>query len=111
MTKGETEAAEQPLAEAYEADATAADAEEYLGTGTPLKVRVGPAPLSALAVRMSGADIDRLRARANAEGIGLTQLARAWILERLDEDEADQVPAEVEAALGTLRRYATGQAT
>ncbi len=47
--------------------------------------------------------MDRLKARADEEGVGSTQLARQWILERLDEGST--VPAEAEAAIATLRSY------
>jgi hypothetical protein len=42
-------------------------------------------PKNALAVRFEVADLDRLRARAEAEGVGVTQLVRTWAVERLDE--------------------------
>jgi hypothetical protein len=42
-------------------------------------------PKNALAVRFEVADLDRLRARAEAEGVGVTQLVRNWVVERLAE--------------------------
>lgn len=42
-------------------------------------------PKNALAVRFEVADLDRLRERAEAEGVGVTQLVRNWVVERLDE--------------------------
>jgi len=87
----------------YEAEAQAADEREYLASEmTPADVELGSGPKSAIAMRLSGADVQRLKARAAMEGIGFTQLARQWILERLDEPST--VPAEAEAALATLRR-------
>ena len=44
-------------------------------------------PKSSLAVRFDSRDLDRLRVRAEGEGIGITQLVRQWVLERLDEPE------------------------
>lgn len=44
-------------------------------------------PKSSLAVRFEAADLDRLRRRAGAEGVGITQLVRRWVQERLDEPE------------------------
>ncbi len=58
--------------------------------------------MSAFAVRFDPADVDRLRARAGAEGVGVTQLVRAWVLDRLEADDA--VPVEADEALSTLRR-------
>ena len=87
----------------YEAEAQAADDREYLASEMTLAdVDLGPGPKSAIAIRLRGADVERLKARADTEGIGFTQLARQWILERLDEPST--VPAEAEAALATLRR-------
>ena len=45
-------------------------------------------PKSTLAVRLDGADIERLRDTAQKAGIGITQLVRTWVLERLDALEA-----------------------
>ncbi len=89
------------MAERYEADADVADALEF-GSGTPVEVKAGPQRMSAFAVRFDPADVDRLRARAHAEGIGVTQLVRAWVLDRLEDDDA--VPVEADEALRTLRR-------
>lgn len=81
----------------------AAEADEVeFGQGRRVKVRTSGEPMSSLAVRLSGADIERLRTRADAESVGVTQLVRTWILARLDDDET--VPPEAEAALGTIRR-------
>lgn len=87
----------------YEADATAEDEREHLGGGTRLDTHVTSVK-STLAVRLDGADIDRLRQRAGAEGVGLTQLARQWILERLDEDTGQ--PPSREQQIRTLARRA-----
>jgi len=73
------------MAARYEADADEADALEF-GSGTPVDVKAGPQRMSAFAVRFDPADVDRLRARAHAEGIGVTQLVREWILERLERE-------------------------
>lgn len=96
-------------AELYEKEATAADEQEYLiSEGTPVDVQVGPRRMSSLAVRFGQADVDRLRARAEAEGVGVTQLVRAWVLERLAERDA--VPLEADEALSTLRRLVAHRA-
>lgn len=44
-------------------------------------------PKSSLAVRFDARDLDRLRVRAESDGVGVTQLVRQWVLERLDEPE------------------------
>lgn len=91
------------------AERVAAEADEMeFGKGRRVKVRTGE-PMSALAVRLSGTDIERLRARAEAQGVGVTQLVRTWILARLDE--TDSVPVEAEEALGTIRRMLAGSGT
>jgi predicted DNA binding CopG/RHH family protein len=89
----------------YEPEAREADEREYLVSSMEptTDVELGPGPKAAIAIRLSGADVERLKARADSEGIGFTQLARQWILERLDEPST--VPAEAEAALATLRRF------
>ncbi len=84
----------------YEADADEADGLEF-GNGTTVEVKTGQR-MSAFAVRFDPADVDRLRERANAEGVGVTQLVRAWVLDRLEAD--DNVPVEADEALSTLRR-------
>ena len=86
----------------YETEATAADEREYLiSTTRPLAVELSPGPKSAIAIRLDAADVERLKARADLEGMGFTQLARQWILERLDGPT--EIPAEAEAALAVLR--------
>ena len=44
-------------------------------------------PKSSLAVRFEAADLERIRQRAEAEGVGITQLVRRWVVERLEEPE------------------------
>jgi hypothetical protein len=52
----------------------------------PVEVSRGR-PKSSLAVRFDTKDLDRLRARAESDGVGVTQLVRRWVLERLDQPE------------------------
>ena len=47
-------------------------------------------PQSAIAILLSAVDVERLKARADQEGIGFTQLARQWILERLGDEDPDE---------------------
>lgn len=42
-------------------------------------------PKSSLAVRFDSADLEQLRVRAEVEGLGVTQLVRRWVMERLNE--------------------------
>ena len=54
------------------------------------------------------ADIERLRQRAAAAGVGITQLVRTWVLERLDEPEpSDAVGDLMEALERSLRAART----
>lgn len=85
----------------YEADAIEADGLEF-GNGAPVEVKAGPRRMSAFALRFDPAVVERLRVRADTEGVGVTQLVRAWVLDRLEADDA--VPVEADEALSTLRR-------
>jgi hypothetical protein len=98
----------------YEADATAADAEHVFDPATAIRAtpRRGEPPMSAMSVRISGADIARLGRVADAQGVGLTQLARQWILQRLDAEAPppaspaatlEKAIAELSQVLASLR--------
>jgi hypothetical protein len=63
-------------------------------------------PKSALSVRLDATDIERLRLRAETEGVGITQLVRAWILERLDEPEPSAAVVDLMRALEDSLRAA-----
>lgn len=96
-------------AEQDEQEAMVADEQEHLTQeGTPAAVQVGPRRMSSSAVRFGQADVDRRRARAGTEGVGVTQPVRAWVLERLAEQDA--VPLEAGEALSTLRRLVAHRA-
>jgi hypothetical protein len=72
----------------YEKEAAAFDeADHDLSKLRRVEVRRGE-PKSSLAVRFDPADLERLRQRAEAEGVGVTQLVRRWVIEHLDEPEA-----------------------
>lgn len=61
-------------------------------------------PKSSLAVRFDAADLERLRQRADAEGVGITQLVRRWVLDRLDEpDDAGSVDDLIDALDNSVR--------
>jgi hypothetical protein len=47
-----------------------------------------PRQTTTFAIRLDQADIERIRALARARGIGPTQLARSWLLERLRLEQA-----------------------
>ena len=66
------------------------------------KVTVGREPKSSLAVRFELADLERLRVRAEGRGVGITQLVRQWVLERLSVEDAggsDALVQDVESAV------------
>jgi hypothetical protein len=72
---------------AHEKDAEAFDKAEFdLSHMHRATVRRGE-PKSSLAVRFDTGDLERLRDRADTEGVGVTQLVRRWVTERLDEVE------------------------
>lgn len=58
-------------------------------------------PKSSLCVRFDSKDLERLQARAEYKGVGVTQLVRRWVLERIDEPEEDE---EMDNLLGALDR-------
>jgi L-rhamnose isomerase len=84
---------------AYQGVAEEFDGSEHL-LSEATKVRRLPKrePKSSLAVRFDTADLERLRERAEADGVGITQLVRGWVLERLDEP-ADSAVSDLMAAL------------
>lgn len=70
----------------YAADAAAEDDAEHI-FDLENEIQMTPRAMSTLAVRLDGADIDRLRVVAAEQGVGVTQLARRWITDRLDDKE------------------------
>lgn len=84
---------------AYEKDAAAFDTSD-LGRAELRRLDVPRGePKSSLAVRFDAADLERLRQRAAAEGVGVTQLVRRWVQERLDEQEPAGAVDELMEAL------------
>ena len=89
------------------ADIDAFDEDDFdLATLRPADVRVGREPKSALSVRFDAADIERLRERAATAGVGVTQLVRGWVLERLDEPEPSAAVGDLMEALERSLRAA-----
>jgi hypothetical protein len=89
------------------ADIDAFDEDEFdLSTLRPADVRVGREPKSALSVRFDAADIERLRERSATAGVGITQLVRTWVLERLDEPEPSAAVGDLMEALERSLRAA-----
>ena len=70
--------------ESHEAQASGADEPEYRALWLSAATELGPGPKSAIVVPLDAADIERLKDRADEEGTGFTQLARRWVLERLE---------------------------
>lgn len=60
------------------------------GELTPVEVVVAETPTVTISVRLSRADVGRLRSLAARRGQGSTTLARAWILERLAIEESGE---------------------
>ncbi len=95
----------------YDTTSDAIDAAEHLPDPAQAR-RLNPAPTnepkSALAVRLAGGDIDRLRAFAERTGEGPTQLARRFILEgltRADSPDSTASPELVAAFARALERH------
>ena len=89
------------------ADIDAFDEGDFdLATLRPADVRVGRAPKSALSVRFDAVDLERLRERATTAGVGITQLVRTWVLERLDEPEPSAAVGDLMEALERSLRAA-----
>jgi hypothetical protein len=59
-----------------------------------------------LSVRFDAADLERLRERAAASGVGITQLVRTWVLERLDEPEPSAAVSDLMESLERSLRAA-----
>ncbi len=80
--------------------------EHHLSEANGLRPLPKREPKSSLAVRFDSADLERLRRRAEADGVGITQLVRGWILERLDEPADSSSVSELMAGLETAIKAA-----
>jgi hypothetical protein len=81
----------------YEADATAEDDAEHIFDPAD-EIEMLPSrngPKSTLAVRLDGAAIDQLRMIAAKQGVGVTQLVRQWITQRLSSEAPGPVTPAV----------------
>jgi hypothetical protein len=88
-------------------DIDAFDEDDFdLAALRPADVRLGREPKSALSVRFDATDIERLRERAATAGVGITQLVRGWVLERLDEPEPSAAVGDLMEALERSLRAA-----
>jgi len=90
----------------YETDATKeANREHVFDRSRVIEVeRPAGGPKSTLAIRFDGTDIERLRGIAEATGIGITQLVRSWVLERLDAGAPDTEDRLLEDLTATLEK-------
>lgn len=87
----------------YTTDAAAeAEAEHIFDPADEIQMTPRRGPMSTLAVRLDGADIDRLRVAAAEQGIGVTRLVRQWLTERLDDKEPMET---VVITAAELRRF------
>lgn len=97
----------------FEAEASALDDEEHLvEPGRALRLTPRPddgQPKSTLAVRIAGADIDRLRCAAERTGEATTQMARRFILEGLARAEPTKASPELVAVVAKVLERSTGE--
>ena len=56
-------------------------------SGRPGEVQVSAAPMSTFTVRFDPGSADALQDRATARGVGVVQMLRGWVLDRLAADE------------------------
>lgn len=61
------------------------DVTDFLEETQPAVIRVGPALVERLTIRLDKADSELLAREAVAKGVGPSTLARIWLKERLSE--------------------------
>jgi hypothetical protein len=98
-------ASPQELAEFYDnTDLTS------LEPGEPVAVDTSREPMVSRSVRFDRATVERLRAVADTRGVGITQMMRQWILDRLEAEEhgrrQDEIAGELERLARQLRATA-----
>lgn len=98
-------ASPQELAEFYDnTDLTS------LEPGEPVAVDTSREPMVSRSVRFDRATVERLRAIADTRGVGITQMMRQWILDRLEAEEhgrrQDEIAGELERLARQLRATA-----
>jgi hypothetical protein len=98
-------ASPQELAEFYDnVDLTS------LEPGEPVASDNSREPMISRSVRFDRATVDRLRAVADTRGLGITQMMRQWILDRLEAEEhgrrQDEIAGELERLARRLRATA-----
>ena len=64
-----------------------------------IPVTVAKEPAITFSVRLTHADVNRIRVAARSRGVGPTELARTWILEALTRDATARATPESEAQL------------
>lgn len=60
---------------------------DYMDEMKPVKVRAAQKLTEGLTIQFNRETVTKLRQRAQRRGLGPTQLARMWILEKLQQDE------------------------
>ena len=61
---------------------------DYMDEMRPARVHVAKNLSAGLTIQFDPETVTKLRQRAQKRGLGPTQLARMWILERLEDDHA-----------------------
>ena len=95
-------ASPQELAEFYDdVDLTS------LEPGEPVALDTSTEPMISRSVRFDRTTVDRLRAVADTRGVGVTQMMRQWIIDRLEAEEhgrrQDEIAGELERLARRLR--------
>jgi len=77
---------------------------EYLENADwqPARFRPADPTLVPVTIRLPEHLRDRIRELATARGMGYQTLARQWLLERCDEEEAKEAPAELQGFISGL---------
>lgn len=77
---------------------------EYLAAADwkPARFRPADPTLVPVTIRLPEGLRDRIRELATGRGMGYQTLARQWLLERCDEEEAKEAPAELQGFISEL---------
>lgn len=73
--------------------------------GDDVPIRPAKTPMVSRSIRFERDTMKELRARADEAGIGVTQLIRSWVLERLDDERRPRSAPDHDDLTRTLRAY------